>query len=193
MACRILGISRSARWSSRRIVDKGILQLPLVAGSCVRTSCTRAFERCELLSTFDDRSWRSPLADYMPSRVQARKPATQSIFQDPGIHKLICECFGSVLSNDHSSTITATFLSRRASLDSLRPYLAGCEGRVLRVGRVHLLAVSRRLHDTVRSHPPILGLREGPPKDQTWILGQYDLRDAEAFHRCGISLGTIIF
>jgi len=48
---RIRGISRSARWLSRRTVDRGTLPRLRGAVSCVRTSCRRAFGQCELLST----------------------------------------------------------------------------------------------------------------------------------------------
>src|SRR5713226_468943 len=61
-----LGISRSARWLYRRIVGMGILLRLRVVVSCVRTSCRRAFEPCELQSTLATES-RSPSADYMPS------------------------------------------------------------------------------------------------------------------------------
>src|SRR5205807_3406863 len=67
------GTFRSARWLYRRTVGMGILLHLRVAVSCVRTSCRRAFEPCELQSTLATEG-RSPGADYMPS------------------HKLTCSC-----------------------------------------------------------------------------------------------------
>src|SRR6267378_5993973 len=63
---RSRGISRNARWLFRRIVGMGTLPRLRVAVSCVRTSCRRAFEQCELPSTSVARN-RGPGADYMPS------------------------------------------------------------------------------------------------------------------------------
>src|SRR5712692_1329992 len=48
---RSRGISRNARWLFRRIVGMETLLRLRVAVSCVRTSCRRAFEQCELPST----------------------------------------------------------------------------------------------------------------------------------------------
>ena len=154
---RTLGTSRIARWLSPRTVGREISPHLRGAVSCVRTSCSWAFERCELLSTLATKSGVALRIICLPTTPITRQaPDRNDLVPLGSTHRVISHNSKLQIARKDATPECAD-CNLRLGLGHMR--LSGCsyQSELLREIRISLLGICRRPNDRFRSYPAFMG------------------------------------